>query len=474
MGVTEQAHTLKTGTMLDTYQIHQVLGVGGFGITYKALDITLDCLVAIKEYFPAHLAVRSRTSNHIQPKTPTDEGTYDFGLQRFMDEARLLAKFTDHNIVRVRRYIEGNGTAYIIMDYEEGLPLSRYLMRCNTLSEVEVKAVFQPILNGLRTVHAMRVLHRDIKPPNIYLRTGGSPVLLDFGAARHEINYQGRSVTNMGTHFYAPYEQFTSTEEQGPWTDIYSLGATLYHCLTGRAPIPSLDRIAAAHANRQDPLSPAKQMCQGRYSQDLLECVDWMMQVRSEERPQNTEELIPIFANTGGQNATKAILSKNDVDWSAELIRQAEQHLAKYLGPLAGVLVRQTLAKVSTVEDLYVALSAHIDSTFEREQFLKSVNANASITSTLNRRNHAVTMQLPTHISSRMPPSKPPAQVNRIDQVLIEKLQQQLAYHIGPLSRLLVRQAVEANYDLEQIIDILARELPSEVDRERFRKQFAV
>ena len=468
--MTEQPHTLKQGTMLDTYQIHQVLGVGGFGITYKALDLTLDCLVAVKEYFPAHLAVRSRTSNYIQPKTESDVSTYDFGLQRFMDEARLLAKFTDHNIVRVRRYIEGNGTAYIIMDFEEGLPLSRYLMRCNTLSETEVKTVFQPILNGLRTVHGMRVLHRDIKPPNIYLRTGGSPVLLDFGAARHAVNYQGNDVTNMGTHFYAPYEQFTTTEEQGPWTDIYSLGATIYHCLTGRPPISSLDRISAAHANRQDPLTPTQRTCQGRYSQDLLECVDWMMQVRSTDRPQTTEELIPIFANTGGQNPTKTILSKNDMDWSTELIRQAETQLAKYLGPLAGVIIRQTLTKVSTVENLYVALSAHIDSSHEREQFLKAVNANASITSTLNRRNHAVTMKLTTH----PPTPKPKAPVERINQVLREKLEQQLAYHIGPLSRLLVRQAVEANYDLEQIIDILVKELPSEIDRERFRKQFAI
>ena len=466
----EQPHTLKPGTMLDTYQIQQVLGVGGFGVTYKAIDLTLDCLVAIKEYFPAHLAVRAHTSSQIQPKTRTDKNTYEFGLQRFMDEARLLAKFTDQNIVRVRRYIEGNGTAYIIMDYEEGLPLSRYLMRCTTLSEAEVKLVFQPVLNGLRTVHTMDVLHRDIKPPNIYLRTGGTPVLLDFGAARHAVNYQNRSVTNLGTHFYAPYEQFTTSEQQGPWTDIYSLGATLYHCLTGRAPLSSLDRISAAHAKRQDPLLPAKQACRGHYDQDLLECVDWMMQVRTTDRPQTTEELIPIFANTGGHTVAAPILSQNDLDWSAELIRRAEQQLTRYLGPLASVIVRQTLAKVHTVEDLYTALSRHIDTTLEREHFLKAVNANASITSTLNRRNHAVTVPLSMHLTT----AKPAPLRQRIDQALIEKLQQQLAYHIGPMSRLLVRQAVEANYDLEQIIDILAQELPSEVDRERFRKQFAV
>ena len=228
--------------MHDTYQIHQVLGIGGFGITYKAIDRSLDCLVAIKEYFPTQLAVRAPNSQQVQPKTGSDKDTYDFGLQRFMDEARLLAKFTDSNIVRVRRYIEANGSAYIIMDYEEGLPLNHYLMRCATLNETEIKQVFQPILHGLHTVHAMDILHRDLKPPNIYLRTAGEPFLLDFSAARQAMNTQGRYVTNLGTHFYAPYEQFTATEPQGPWTDIYSLGATLYHCLTGHAPISALDR----------------------------------------------------------------------------------------------------------------------------------------------------------------------------------------------------------------------------------------
>jgi hypothetical protein len=158
------------------------------------------------------------------------------------------------------------------------------------------------------------------------------------------------------------------------------------------------------------------------------------------------------------------------VDWSAELIRQAEQHLTRHLGPLASIIVRQTLSRVQTVEDLYIALSKHIDTTLEREQFLKAVNANTSITSTLNRRYHAVTAPL----TMRLPTPRAAPTSHRIDQALSEKLVQQLANHIGPLSRLLVRQAVEANYDLEQIIDILVQELPSEAERERFRKQFAV
>jgi serine/threonine protein kinase len=470
MTETAQAHTLRSGTTLDSYQIHQVLGIGGFGITYKAIDLNLDCLVAIKEYFPAQFAVRAQDGQHIQPKSTTDQTTYEFGLQRFMDEARLLAKFADPNIVRVRRYIEDNGTAYIIMDYEEGLPLSRYLMRCTTLSEAEVKMVFQPILNGLHTVHAMNFLHRDIKPPNIYLRTGGTPVLLDFGAARQAVNQHGRDVTNLGTHFYAPYEQFTDSDQQGPWTDIYGLGATLYHCMTGHAPVSSLERISAAHSKRHDPLIPAVLAGKDRYSLDLLACVDWMLQLRTEDRPQSTEELTPVFANTNGQPATAPIVSKNDVDWNAELISRAEQHLAKYLGPLAAVLVRRTMSQVQTVEDLYLALAKHIDSAQAREQFCMALNANASITSTLHRRNHAATMPLTVELAT----SRNMNILRQIDPALSERLIQQLAYHIGPMARLLVRQAVEANYDLEQIIDILAKELPSEAERERFRKQFAI
>jgi len=401
--VTEQAHTLAPGTQLDNYQIQQVLGVGGFGITYKAIDLNLDCLVAIKEYFPTHLAVRAPNTRQIQPRSRAETTMYEFGLQRFMDEARLLARFTDPNIVRVRRYLEANASAYIIMDYEEGFPLSRYLMRCSTLNETELKLVFQPVLKGLRTVHARDVLHRDIKPPNIYLRTVGSPVLLDFGAARQAVTTLGHDITNLGTHYYAPYEQFTCNEAQGPWTDIYSVGATLYHCLAGQPPTPAIERISAAHANRRDPLLPAVLAGKDRYSLDLLACVDWMLHLDPSDRPQTIDELIPLFDPTGDLAPTETILSRNDMDWNAELIRRAEAHLVT-----PGTQANSTLAQ------------------------------------------------------------------GPIDEALTEKLIRHLAYHIGPISRLLVRQAVEANYDLEQIIDILARELPDEADRKRFRKQFAI
>ncbi len=468
--MTEQPYTLPPGTQFDNFQIQQVLGVGGFGITYKAIDMSLACQVAIKEYFPIHLAVRSPNTFQIQPKTRADTTMYETGLQRFMDEARLLARFTDPYIVRVRRFIEDNGSAYIIMDYEEGLPLSRYLMRSSTLNEMELKLIFQPVLKGLRTLHTMNVLHRDIKPPNIYLRSGGSPILLDFGAARQAVNMQDREIMKLGTHYYAPYEQFTSSEPQGPWTDIYSVGATLYHCLTGQPPTPSLDRISAAHAGRRDPQLPTILASKDRYSPELLACVDWMLQLRASDRPQSNDELIPLFDNAGDPVSTGTVLSKNDMDWDAELICRAEQLLSEHLGHPADILVRQTVSRVYTVEDLYHALSEHIESAVARERFIKAVNTIAPTTSTLNRRYHATTtpLAMPSPDSTSTSPARP------LDETLIEKLIQQLAYHIGPMSRLLVRQAVEANYDLEQIVDILARELPDKAERERFRKQFAV
>lgn len=467
--VTEQPHTLPPGTRLDRYRLHQVLGVGGFGITYQAIDLSQDCLVAIKEYFPAHLAVRTSNSLHIQPKTRADTAMYEFGLQRFMDEARLLARFTDPNIVHVRGYIEDNGSAYIIMDYEEGLPLSRYLMRCTTLTELEIRRVFQPILNGLHKVHAIHYLHCDIKPSNIFLRSAGSPVLLDFGAARRAVNDPGREVSNPGTYYYAPYEQFTSSEQQGPWTDIYSVGATLYHCLTGQAPTPALDRISAVHANRPDPLLPAVLACRGRYSMDLLDCVDRMLQLRTGDRPQCTEELVSVFASPDERSGTVTILSDNEVDRDEELIILAERHLAEYLGTLAGVIVGQTLKRARNVEELYLALSRHIDNNEGRRQFLKSVTACASNTSPRNPRTQSPAVPVTMHLSGPNAATSP----RSIDEAVTEKLIRQLSYHIGPKAHLLVRRAIEANYDLEQIIDILARELPDEAERERFRKQFA-
>ena len=453
-----QLYTLRSNSRLENYQIQRVLGVGGFGITYQAHDINLDCPVAIKEYFPHGLAVREANGMQVGAKSKKDEHIYEFGLQRFMDEARILARFKNRNIVRVSRFMEKNGTAYIVMDYEEGVPLSRYLLRCKRLSEVEIKNVFRPILRGLNVIHDEDYLHRDIKPANIYLRKKGTPVLLDFGAARQALNHHGRSITNLGTHGYAPIEQFTTQERQGAWSDIYGVGATIYHSIAGNSPITALDRIAALQNGRRDPMMPATQIGRKKYSKELLENVDWMLSLRANDRPQTINEIFSSFAQTSELDNT--ILTDMDVDWDAELIAQAERHLAKYLGPLAVTLVKQGMSRSTSVDELYQILAQHIDTPTEREQFFHSVQASTSLSGKVKRRQKQRAQGM----------SEAKSVITRIDSKLEAKLEQQLARHIGPLATMLVRQAIRNGSDLDDIIEILCEELPGDKEKTRFRK----
>ena len=222
-------HALSPGTVIDSYEVSRVLGVGGFGVTYRAFDRTLQRDVAMKEYLPTGLAIRTPDGTTVSPKSDNDLENYEYGLKRFLDEARTLAKFREPNIVRVIRYLEAHGTAYFIMDYEDGESLSGRLKRVGTMAEDVISAIMLPILGSLKAVHEQGFLHRDIKPGNIYIRKDGSPVLLDFGAARQALGEQSRAMTGMVTPGYAPFEQYFASGKQGPWSDIYGIGATMYH-----------------------------------------------------------------------------------------------------------------------------------------------------------------------------------------------------------------------------------------------------
>jgi serine/threonine protein kinase len=284
---------LSRGTMVSRYEIRDVLGSGGFGITYKVFDTRLHCEAAMKEYLPADLAVRADDGTTVMPRSRDLAGEYGHGLTRFLDEARTLARFKNRHIVRVSDYMELNGTAYLIMDYEDGRPLGDLLkQRGGPLSEVEIKDIFIPILDGLKTVHDAGLLHRDIKPDNVYLRRDGPPVLLDFGAARQYTADQTRNVTTIVTPGYAPFEQYQVNGALGAWTDLYALGATMYACISGHPPV---DAITRHGGNTADPLPPAVEIGQDRYSEVLLRTIDWMLRTSVSERPQSVEEVLPCI-----------------------------------------------------------------------------------------------------------------------------------------------------------------------------------
>ncbi|BAV34764.1 hypothetical protein SCL_2487 [Sulfuricaulis limicola] len=291
--VQNKNNPLPVGSRLGEYTIQSVLGHGGFGITYLAHDNNLNSLVAIKEYFPESYAERGENST-IHPRTGgdgSDAEIYQWGLQEFLKEAQALARFKHNYIVRVLRYLEANGTAYMTMEYEEGESLSAYIRsHGGFLSEPDLLRVFLPILTGLQAVHEAGMLHLDIKPDNIYLRRSGQPMLIDFGSARqrHGKMESGRIALTRG---YSALEQYPGYGEIGPATDVYSVGATLYRCITGREPVDSLERHKTLGVNRADPMPPATRFERPLYAAHIRQCVDLALRLPAEERPASARAL---------------------------------------------------------------------------------------------------------------------------------------------------------------------------------------
>ena len=277
---------LVPGTRFGEFEILRVLGVGGFGIVYLARDHSLERDVALKEYMPASLASRGE-GPQITIRSSAFAETYAIGLRSFINEARLLARFDHPSLVKVYRFWEDNATAYMVMPYLQGITL-RDARRGMTHApgEAWIRSVIDPILSALELLHREGVYHRDIAPDNILLAPGGPPVLLDFGAARRVISGRTQSFTAILKPSYAPIEQYAEMVQlrQGPWTDLYALGAVVHYLLFGVPPQP-----ATARAIQDDGASVADSSVPG-VSPRMLESVDWALAVRPNERPQSIEE----------------------------------------------------------------------------------------------------------------------------------------------------------------------------------------
>jgi len=290
----KKSNTLPVGYRLHQYRIESVLGAGGFGITYKAIHEALQTRAAVKEYFPVEWSYRDRDDVNVLANTqgglPTSEAgedaCYSWGLERFLNEAQILGKIDHPGVVRVRDFFEANGTAYIVMDYVEGESLSQMLQRQRSLAEDQVRRLVEDVLPALEAVHAQGYLHRDLKPANLYRRSDGRTILIDFGAARQALGKRSKSVTSVFSPGYSPIEQYlVDGKGYGPWTDIYALGAVLYHCVTGTAPVEAPARVL------EDPLRPAEEVAAGRYSQATLRLVDRAMAVRPGDRFQTIAQM---------------------------------------------------------------------------------------------------------------------------------------------------------------------------------------
>ncbi len=299
---------LAHGYHLGEYVIDRKIGGGGFSLVYLAFNMDGQP-VAVKEYLPGGVVKRNELGT-VLPLSQEKEASFRYGMKCFFEEGRALASVRHPNVVRVVNFFRANDTVYMVMKYEQGKTLQRHITTLQEpMRESFIRSVFIQLLNGLREVHARKILHLDIKPSNIYIRADGSPVLIDFGAARQALTHDFQLSNSMYTPGFAAPEQSNERDRLGPWTDIYSVGATLYACIAKGPPPPATER------QEKDKLVPASKSHAGLYSRELLELIDAMLRLNYMERPQSVfavqKRLIAMAKVAREQKTTLLALIKN-------------------------------------------------------------------------------------------------------------------------------------------------------------------
>lgn len=288
---TDTPSALPPGTRLGEFELLSLLGVGGFGIVYLAFDHALEREVAVKEYMPASLAGRTETM-HVSLRSHSDAESFALGLRSFVNEAKLLARFDHPSLLKVHRFWEANGTAYMAMPVLRGRTLKE--IRADMTGppdESWMRNILLPLLGAIEKLHSEDVYHRDIAPDNIQIEPDGRPVLLDFGAARRVLSDKSQALTAILKPAYAPIEQYgeAGSVRQGPWTDIYALGATLHYMLLGRPPSPATARTV--HDEASHLTTDQVPGC----TEAFLQAIDWMLCPRPLDRPQSVAELRQVL-----------------------------------------------------------------------------------------------------------------------------------------------------------------------------------
>lgn len=290
------AKPLQNGYELDSYKILDVLGKGGFGITYRALDTKLDREVAIKEFLPSSFAFRHQDYS-VRPMSAGDASdNFAWGLRSFLKEAKTLAKFSHRNIVRVHTVFERHNTAYMVMEYEHGESLASIYSQNQSVTMPLLESIFFPIFDGLKDIHNIDFIHRDIKPSNIYIRQDGSPVLIDFGSARQSVQDETSELTSLVSQGYTPLEQYSADYgRQGPWTDIYALAATIYQGVSGIKPLDAVSRSACLFRSQPDRLQALVVDEYPDFDQRFLDAVHHGLLLQPENRPQSLQDWATEF-----------------------------------------------------------------------------------------------------------------------------------------------------------------------------------
>jgi serine/threonine protein kinase len=445
------ANALPAGSAVQEYRVEKLLGVGGFGLTYLATDANLNLRVALKEYLPGDIALRG-PGQTIGPRSTDTAETFGWGKQRFLDESRTLASFRHPNIVRVMRFFEANGSAYMVMEFVEGAALGDWVKSRRPIVEAQAAAIAAPLLDGLEVVHNAGFLHRDIKPGNVYVRDDGSPVLLDFGSARQ----RSSQLTAIVTPGYAPFEQYHTQGNQGPWSDIYALAGVLYWMVTGNPPMEAAARV------REDKMPSALTVGDhARFRSDFLTAIDWGLTPHEDKRPQSVAEWrAKLFDNKPVKVEAKTEKlppqPKSALAFDPALLKRLESALAQHAGPIAPVVVKNAAKRAKTQPELIHLVATEINDPAVRAAFEKKFSEDSRPTT--QPRSGPTTQLDPATaaVASRFAPD------------VLERVERRLAEHIGSVARVLVKRAAMKARTEAELYLILADEIENKEEKKAF------
>jgi serine/threonine protein kinase len=435
----------------------------------------LSLKVALKEYLPAEFAARSEDST-VQPRSDAASESFQWGLQRFMDEAKTLASFRHPNIVRVMRFFEANRTGYMVMEFVEGKPLSEWILARRPLPQPALLALATSLLDGLAVIHKSGFLHRDIKPPNIYIREDGSPVLLDFGSAR-QLMGGNQELTAVVSPGYAPLEQYHAHGKQGPWSDLYAFGGVLYWLVTGTKPVEAAARV------KQDVLPPAAKVGEARaYTPEFLAAIDWALKPDEDARPQSVadfkrallggvrsvpvERTVPFdIANAPTvieqPSRSRGSTGLTGVTLDRDQVKRIETELARRIGPIASVLVRNAAKKAVSIPALAEAVAGQIEDEKDRAAFVRKFTVGD-------------TSRPPAGVTQ--PGARQDVSVSqRFTAETLRRAETALAQHIGAIARIVVKRAAAKARDEAELYLLISDEIKDPAERKSFiRKAVSV
>jgi serine/threonine protein kinase len=448
---------LPSGYALQEYRIERLLGAGGFGLTYLAIDTNLNLRVAVKEYLPSDIAVRN-PDHSVTPNSSQTAEDFMWGKRRFLDESRTIASFRHPNIVRVMRFFEAKGSAYMVMEYVEGDALSDWIKPRRPLPEAQLMAIAGPLLEGLQVVHTAGYLHRDIKPGNIYIRYDGSPVLLDFGSARQTSD--GDDLTAIVTPGYAPFEQYHSQGQQGAWSDVYAFAGVLYWVVTGERPVEAAARV------REDTMPPAvKAGDRNRYRPEFLAAIDWGLTPHEDDRPQSVHEWRAALAGTMEPKLKHAApapppppppAAPEAVLFDANFLDQVERELAQHVGPIAPVMVKKAAKKAQDPAELVQLLAADITHNGLRLKFERRF-ADPS---------RPASRSQPTSVTPTGPSGSPSGP--RFSPATLSRVEADLSQYLGPVANVVVRRAALKARDASELYLLVADEIEDPAEKKAF------